>query len=931
MPDWKAFLQPRLAGLKFSPAREAEIIDELSSHLDDRYRELISGGHSPDEAQRTALAELDDADLWRQRMGRLRQAHVAEPVTLGTPRTRLAVDLWQDLRYGARMLARQRGFTAAAVLTLALGIGANAAIFSLVNATLLQRLPVRESDRLLYVFNGATSAAAGVPVFSYPEYAELRDAQDVFDDFAAWGPLTASLNAESTTDLVPGLIVSGNFFRTLGVEAALGRTLGADDDLTPGAHPVAVISHGLWQRRFGGITDIVGRAILLNGHRFTIVGVTPPDFTGPQLGNVRDLYVPMMMQPVMRPPRGGYSGEMDPDLLKVRGNKWLFTVGRLKTGVSAQRAGAALTTVATALERSQNQNPRPGAPPRTITAIPLDAGMPGQREQIVPVAALLMSTVGIVLLVACANVANLLLSRAASRRREIAVRLAIGASRWRVVRQCLTESVLLAVIGGALGVALAAGAVRAFRASPPPAGALPIALDFTLDERVLLFSLVLSMLTGLIFGLAPALRASQPALVPALKHESFVPGERRRFSFSLRQVLVVVEVALSLALLVAAGLLVRSLRATQAVSPGFDVDRLITAPLNVNLLRYTRDQGRQFYASVVERVEALPGVEAATVARVQMKGAGRILSVLIEGRQGSDNIVRSEGGIPSPSANRDLVSSNVVGPNYFQTMGIEFSAGRGFGPPDVQEAPPVIVVNDAFAALHFPGEAVLGRRVSFAGPRGPFREIVGVVKDSKYSSLSEPRTAIVYLPLSQNHETGMTLHVRTSVDPGTLVPAVRREIQMLEPNLPLPNVVPMTETLRSSLYAARMGASLLTTFAAFSVLLASIGVYGVLAFSIAKRTREIGIRMALGAARGDVFGLVIKEGMWLVAAGIAIGLTVAFASGRLLSGFLFGISPIDPITFASVPMVLACVAFVACLLPARRAMRVDPTEALKYQ
>jgi putative ABC transport system permease protein len=929
MPDWKAFLQPRLTGLKFSPAREAEIIDELSAHLDDRYRELITGGHSADEAQRTALAELDEADLLRERMGRLRQAHVAEAVTLGTPRTRLAADVWQDLRYGARMLARQRGFTAAAVLTLALGIGANAAIFSLVNATLLQRLPVRESNRLLYVFNGATSSAAGVPVFSYPEYAELRDAQDVFDDFAAWGPLTASLNAESTTDLVPGLIVSGNFFRTLGVEASRGRTIGPGDDLTPGAHPVAVISHGLWERRFGGITDIVGRAILLNGHRFTIVGVTPPDFTGPQLGNVRDLYVPMMMQAVMRPPRGGYSGEMDPDLLKVRGNKWLFTVGRLKAGVSEQRAGAALTTVAIAIDRNQNQGARPGVPQRTITAIPVDAGMPGQREQIVPVAALLMSTVGIVLLVACANVANLLLSRATSRRREIAVRLAIGASRWRVVRQCLTESVLLAVIGGALGVSLAWGAVRAFRASPPPAGALPIALDFTLDERVLLFSLGLSMATGLIFGLAPALRTSRPALVPALKHESFVPGDRSRLN--LRKVLVVVEVALSLALLVAAGLLVRSLRATQAVSPGFDVERLITSPLSVNLLQYTRDQGRQFYASVVERVEALPGVEAATVARVQIQGPGRILSVLIEGRQGSDNIVRSEGGIPSPSASRDLVSSNVVGPNYFQTMGIEFSAGRDFSPQDVQEAPPVIVVNEAFAALHFPAEAVPGRHVSFAGPRGPWREIVGMVKDSKYSSLSEPRTAIVYLPLSQNHETGMTLHVRTSVDPGTLVPAVRREIQTLEPNLPVPNVVPMTETLRSSLYAARMGASLLTTFAAFSVLLASIGVYGVLAFSIARRTREIGIRIALGAARRDVFGLVIREGMWLVAAGIAIGLTVAFASGRLLSGFLFGVSALDPVTFASVPIVLAFVALVACLLPARRAMRVDPTEALKYQ
>jgi predicted permease len=930
MPDWKASLEFRLAGLKFSPAREAEILEELSAHLDDRYRELIRGGHSPAEAERLALAELADDDLLRLRMGRLRQAHASEPVTPGTSRTRFTADVWQDLRYAGRMLARQRGFTAAAVITLALGIGANAAIFSLVNATLLQRLPVRDSPRLLYVFNGSVSSAIGVPVFSYPEYAELRDANDVFDDFAVWGPLLASLNADAATDLVPGVIVTGNFFQTLGVEAARGRTIGPRDDVTPGAHPVAVISHGLWQRRFGGATDIVGRAILLNGQSFTIVGVTPPDFTGPQLGNVRDLYVPMMMQAVMRPPRGGYSGEMNPDLLKVRTNRWLFGVGRLKAGVTEQQAEAALTTAATAIDRTRDQNTQSKRPPRQITATPVDDGMPGQREQLLPVAALLMGTVGIVLLIACANVASLLLSRATSRRREIAVRLAIGASRWRLVRQLLTESVLLAVTGGALGVSLAWAAVRAFRASPPPAGALPIALDFTLDERVLVFSLALSVLTGLVFGLAPALRASRPTLVPALKHESFVPGERSR-RLNLRKVLVVAEVALSLALLVAAGLLIRSLRATQAVSPGFDVERLITAPLNVNLLRYTRDQGQRFYASVVERVEALPGVDAASVARVQIQGPGRVLSVRIEGRRGSDNVVRSEGGLPSPSSSRELVSSNVVGPRYFQTLGIDFSAGRDFGPQDVQEAPPVIIVNDAFVAVHFPDEAVLGRRLSFAGPDGPWREIVGVVKDSKYASLSEPRTAIVYLPLSQNHETGMILHVRTSADPDTLVSAVRREIQTLEPNLPLPNVAPMIETLRTSLYAARMGASLLTTFAVFALMLASIGVYGVLAFSMARRTREIGIRIALGAARRDVFALVVREGMWLVTAGIVIGLTVALISGRLLSGFLFGVSAIDLVTFAVMPVVLAIVALVACLLPAWRAMRVDPTEALKYQ
>jgi predicted permease len=627
----------------------------------------------------------------------------------------------------------------------------------------------------------------------------------------------------------------------------------------------------------------------------------------------------------MRPPRGGYSGDMDPDLLKVRGNRWIFAIGRLKPGVSRQQAEIALSTLANAVD----QNARAGSPRRTITAVPVDDGMPGQRAQMVPVAQLLMGVVGVVLLIACANVANLLLSRAASRRREVAVRLAIGASRWRLVRQFLTESVLLALAGGAAGILLAWLAVRAFRAAPPPAGALPIALDFTLDGRVLLFALVVSVLCGLLFGLAPALRASAPMLVPALKDDAFVPDERRR-RFNVRKVLVVVEVALSLMLLIAAGLFVRSLQATREVSPGFDVERLVSAPLNVNLLRYTRNQGRQFYAAIVERTEALPGVESASVARTRIQGPGRVMSVLVEGRAGSDNLVRSEGGVPSVVANRELVSGNVVGPNYFRTMGIGFVSGRDFGPQDTEQSPRVVIVNEAFAAMHFPGEPVIGRRVSFAGSRGPWHEITGVVKDSKYAALSEDRTAVVYLPLSQNHETGMFLHVRAAADPALLVSAVRREIQALEPNLPLPDVVPMADTIRTSLYAARMGASLIAGFGALALGLAAIGIYGVLAFSIARRTREIGIRLALGAAKHQVFGLVVREGMWLVVIGVAIGLTAAAYGGRFLSRFLFGVGGMDVVTFAAVPVLLAGVALVACLVPARRAMNVAPTEALRY-
>ncbi|HEX7779327.1 MAG TPA: FtsX-like permease family protein, partial [Vicinamibacterales bacterium] len=530
---------------------------------------------------------------------------------------------------------------------------------------------------------------------------------------------------------------------------------------------------------------------------------------------------------------------------------------------------------------------------------------------------------------ACANVANLLLARAASRRREVALRLAIGASRWRLVRQFLTESVLLALAGGTAGVLVAWLAVRAFRAAPPPAGALPIALDFALDERVLVFSLVVSVLTGLLFGLAPALRGSAPTLVPALKDDAFVPDERRR-RFNLRKVLVVVEVALSLMLLIAAGLFVRSLQATREVSPGFDVERLVSAPLNINLLRYTRDQGRQFYGAIVERAEALAGVESASVARTRIQGPGRVMSVLVEGRAASDNVVRSEGGVPSVAANRELVSGNVVGPKYFETMGIGLLSGRDFGPQDTEQSPRVVIVNEAFVAMHFPGEPVIGRRLSFAGSRGTWHEITGVVKDSKYASVSENRTAVVYLPLSQNHETGMFLHVRATGDPALLVSAIRREIQTLEPNLPVPDVVPMADTIRTSLYAVRMGASLIAGFGALALVLAAIGIYGVLAFSIARRTREIGIRLALGAAKHQVFGLVVREGMWLVVIGVAIGLTAAAFSGRFLSRFLFGIPATDVVTFAAVPVLLACVALIACLVPARRAMNVAPTDALRY-
>ena len=541
-----------------------------------------------------------------------------------------------------------------------------------------------------------------------------------------------------------------------------------------------------------------------------------------------------------------------------------------------------------------------------------------------------MGVVGIVLLIACANVANLLLARSSARTKEIAVRLAIGATRWRIVRQLLTEGVLLATLGGAAGLLLAWWTARTISAAPPPTNALPITPQFSIDLRVLLFTLGLSLLAGIVFGLAPALRASKPALIPALKDDAAVFFERTRM-FTLRNLLVVTQVALSVVLLIAAGLFLRSLWQAQTIDPGFDAEKIVGLPLNINLLRYTKAQGREFYRQVTERVEAIPGVESASVARIAaVSGNSSVRSLLIEGRAGSDNQFRSDNSGPV-AENNESVSANVIGPKYFQTMGIGFMQGRDFNAQDTEDHPPVVIVNEAFVQRHFPNEDALGKRLSFNGPKGPWREIVGVVRTSKYRSLGEAPTPLAYTALQQNHETGMVLHVRTRVDPSSVAGAIRNEVQSLERNLPLGNPELMSERVTNSLYAARMGAILLAVFGGLALLLASIGLYGVMSFAVARRTRELGIRVALGAQPGDVFRLVLMQGMTLVIAGLALGIGVALAVTRLLASFLYGVSTMDALTFTAIPALLTLVALLACYLPARRATKVEPLVALRYE
>jgi predicted permease len=489
---------------------------------------------------------------------------------------------------------------------------------------------------------------------------------------------------------------------------------------------------------------------------------------------------------------------------------------------------------------------------------------------------------------------------------------------------------VLSLVGGVCGVALAWAVIQAVEAAPPPPGALPLAFDFAIDRRVLLFSVALSLVTGILFGVAPALKASRPGLVSALKDAS-TPGDDRGTRFELKKVLVVAEVALSLLLLIAAGLFVRSLQSARAIDPGFEAGKLVSAPLNVNLLRYTRLQGREFYRQVVERVEQVPGVESASVARVAvLGGSGRVLSIHVEGRGATHEQVMSEGGQVA-TGDRTITNANVVGPRYFRTIGVPIVAGRDFDDRDVEGAPPVVVVNETTTNMHFPGENPIGQRVSVEGPNGPWREIVGVVRDSKYGALAERAAPVVFLPLAQNHETGMTLYVRASVPPATLVSSIRREIQRLEPHLPVPNIQTVTETIGTSLYAARMGAWLLAVFGGLALLLAAVGIYGVLSFSISRRTREMGIRLALGAGRLQVFLLVLRDGMVLVAVGMALGLAAGLAGTRSLASFLYGVSTFDVPTFAITIAILAAVAFAACAIPARRAMRVHPIAALRYE
>jgi len=813
--------------------------------------------------------------------------------------------LLRDIRYGVRDLLRRPAFTIVAVVSLALGIGLNTAIFSIVNVILLRPVPVvKDQSNIVWL---------RAPV-SYPDYVDYRARTRSFDGMAAiTGTAEFSLTRGSEPELIKGEFVTENYFDVLKVGALSGRTFTKAEGETP--TPVVVLSEHLWRTRFNSDPSIVGRQIPLNGLGFTVVGVAPKNFIGTEVGLDRELWVPLAMQPVLNPPEATRAADPISDRFASRNSHWLAVFARVKDGVSQEQAGADLTTVAANVDETFNGKVSPETL-RTVQLLRMSGGMdPRDQQDAVPLAGIVMGIVALVLLIACANIASLLLARAAARRRETAIRQAVGATRPRLIRQWLTESIVLGVAGGAFGLLLALWAnqlLSSYLQATPLA-----ALELGLDWRVLAFTLSVSVVTGIVFGLAPALQASRLDIVMALKSEDAAHGSARRSR--LRSAFVTAQVTLSVVLLIGAGLFIRSLQSANNIDPGFRVDRALTVPINLGLLRYKETDGNNFYRNLLARVEAQPGVERASLVRFAQLGFSYAqFQVFPEGRQGKDGEGTSTG-------------FNVVGPNYFKTMETPLLRGRDFTDADRKGAPEVAVLNETLAGMLWPGEDAIGKRISVSGPEGPFLEVVGVARDGKYRSLGETPHPYIYQPLLQSYDPRMTLVVRTKGEPQSVAGVVRQQIHALDANLPIADVKTLRDQLDLSLFPSRVAAWTLGGFGVLALLLAAIGIYGVVSYSVAQRTREIGVRMALGAREKDVLRMVLGEGFLVIAIGLALGLLLAVAATRVIAGFLYGVGATDPITFVTVPLLLGIIALVASYIPARRATKVDPLAALRYE
>ena len=824
-------------------------------------------------------------------------------------------NLLQDIRFGFRTLVKNPGFTLVAIIALALGTGANSAIFSVVNAVLLRPLPYGEPDRVMMVWGYNIKSGDKQFAISVPDFNDYREQSTKFEQMASFAYEDFNLMSGDEPEHVQGTIVSSNFFDTLGVKAALGRTF-LPEEGKPGANRVVVISNGLWKRRFGTDNSLLGQTITLNGASFTVIGIMPPDFQSPEKGD--EVWIPMSFDggDRMRIP-----SVIGPEDVNIRNRRFMKSVARLKPDATLESARAEIDKIASNLEQ-QYPDKNAGI---SLNVLSMNEQVTGKIK---PALMILLAAVGFVLLIACANVANLLLARAAARQKEIAVRIALGAGRGRLIRQLLTESVLLALIGGVLGLLLAFGGIKLLIAINP--ANIPRLNEINIDASVLGFTLLVSVLTGLIFGLIPALQASNPDLNETLKAEGARGSSGSIRKQYVRSLLVISEVALTVLLLISAGLMIKSFITLQKVNPGFDPERVLTMQVNLPSLRYKEDnQIKSFYEQVLKRVETLPGVESA--------GASVIIPLI------DRKFVRRytiDGRAPASPDERLTSNYRAISSNYLQTMRIPLIKGRNFTDQDRDQSQPVIIINDSMRRrmlelITVPDEEIVGKHITIPSDGTISREIIGVVGDVKHSALDTESGAEMYVPYLQKPLPFMGLVIRTASEPAQLTNAVRGEVLAVDPSQPVYDVKTMQQLVGESLSQPRLYTALLGIFAGVALALAAVGIYGVLNYSVNQRRQEIGIRMALGAQASDILKMVVGHGMLLTAMGLAIGLIasllLAFFMTRLIEGFLFGVSATDMSIFIGIPLLLALVSLFSCYIPARRATKVDPMIALRAE
>jgi len=902
LPDWKPEIRRRLAKLRLEPAREAAIVEELEQYLDDCYAELLAGAATEAEAARQTLAELSGSEMLQRELRRAERQVPQEPFVLGTNRrTKMIADLWQDLRCGARMLLKNPGFTLIAVVTLSLGIGAHTAIFSLVNAVLLRSLPFPQPERIMTIWEEAPADGIAKQGLAPGNYSDLKAQQTVFEQMAALSGSEMNLTGAGEPERLEGFaVLDKEAFDILGVKPALGR-LFLPGEYARGENKVLLISHGFWQQRFGAAADVLGKELVLNEDKFVVVGVLPAGFQF--LNPNASFWAP-----------AGFS----PPMLAYRGAHSLRVFARLKPGVTQSQAQAEIKS-----RMQQIAHAHPAEAGRLSAFVqPLHEHLTGEAQR--PALALFTGA-GFVLLIACANLANLLLARAAARRKEIAVRMALGAGRGRIVRQLLTESLLLSLTGGACSLPVAGWSFAVLQQLLPRG--LAASATLRLDGQALAYTLGLSALTGVLFGLAPAWQSTRATLNEALKQsgERMGSGDRR-----WQNALVVVEVALALVLLIGAGLLLQTFYRLRQLDTGFIAENVLTLQTRLPRARdLEHSQRLAFLRQTLERVRALPGVvSAAYASHLPLAGRGGIYTFTIEGR-----IAQSGAALEA--------SHRQISPDYFSTLGIQLKQGRAFDEGDTLSMQPVAIINETMARRYWPGESPLGKSFSIYHDVQrrflPPLTIVGVAGDVKQSGLgleAEIKPEF-YLPHAQvtynSYSIPSYLAIRTSGEPLRLAVAVRRAIHAVNPNLPVADLRTMEARLDDLVAQSRLRMTLLTAYAALALLLAAVGIYGVLAYFVTQHTAEIGVRVALGAQTGDVLRLVLRRGMGLTLVGVALGLFAALAVTRLMQTLLFGVGATDPLTFGAIALLMLLVALLACWIPARRATKVDPLIALRSE